>query len=65
MEKNRKRQEKNILINRLLPRAAALKRGKKKFFKPTHDGYHKTQNFMLISKIQTYLSDKMHPKKLF
>jgi hypothetical protein len=24
----------------------------------------KTQNFMLVSKIQTYLSDKMHLKKV-
>jgi hypothetical protein len=25
----------------------------------------KKRNFMLISKIQTYVSDKMHQKKLF
>jgi hypothetical protein len=29
-----------------------------------HDWYKKTQNFMLVSKIQTYLSDKMHLKKV-
>jgi hypothetical protein len=29
-----------------------------------HDLYQKTQNFMLISKMQTYLSDKMHLKKV-
>jgi hypothetical protein len=27
-------------------------------------GYTKIKNFMLISKIQTYLSDKMPPKKV-
>jgi hypothetical protein len=27
-------------------------------------GYQKIENFMLISKIQTYLSDKMPPKKV-
>jgi hypothetical protein len=27
-------------------------------------GYKKIQNFTLISKIFTYLSDKMHPKKV-
>jgi hypothetical protein len=26
--------------------------------------YQKIQNFMLISKMLTYLSDKMHPKKV-
>jgi hypothetical protein len=29
-----------------------------------HDWYKKTQNFILVSKIQTYLSDKMHIKKV-
>jgi hypothetical protein len=27
-------------------------------------GYQKIQNFTLISKMFTYLSDKMHPKKV-
>jgi hypothetical protein len=27
-------------------------------------GYQKIENFMLISKMQTYLSDKMPPKKV-
>jgi hypothetical protein len=29
-----------------------------------HIGYQKIKNFMLISKMQTYLSDKMSPKKV-
>jgi hypothetical protein len=29
-----------------------------------HIGYQKIENFMLISKMQTYLSDKMPPKKV-
>jgi hypothetical protein len=29
-----------------------------------HIGYQKIKNFMLISKMQTYLSDKMLPKKV-
>jgi hypothetical protein len=28
-------------------------------------GFKKTQHFMLISKMQTYLSDKMNPKKSY
>jgi hypothetical protein len=58
------------LIDRALPetalkiRACTLEGPKKFFFKPPHDGYQKTQNFMLISKMQTYLSDKMHLKRV-
>jgi len=34
------------------------------FFKELcHDGHQKICNFMLISKIETYLSDKMHLKR--
>ncbi len=29
-----------------------------------HIGYKKIENFMLISKMQTYLNDKMLPKKV-
>jgi hypothetical protein len=29
-----------------------------------HKGYQKIEDFMLISKMQTYLSDKMPPKKV-
>jgi hypothetical protein len=29
-----------------------------------HIGYQKIENFMLISKMQTYLSDKMLPKNV-
>jgi hypothetical protein len=36
----------------------------KSFSKPPHDGYQTTQNFMLISKMQTYLTDKMRPKRV-
>jgi hypothetical protein len=34
------------------------------FIQIGQDGYQKIQNFTLISKIFTYLSDKMHPKKV-
>jgi hypothetical protein len=34
------------------------------FLEIGHIGYQKIKNFMLISKLQTYLSDKMPPKKL-
>jgi hypothetical protein len=34
------------------------------FFEIGHIGYQKIENFMLISKMQTYLSDKMPPKKV-
>ena len=34
------------------------------FLEIGHIGYQKIENFMLISKMQTYLSDKMPPKKL-
>jgi hypothetical protein len=40
------------------------KRSTKKFSEVGHYWYKKTQNFMLVSKIQTYLSDKMHLKKV-
>jgi hypothetical protein len=33
-------------------------------FEKGYDWYQKRQNFMLVSKIQTYLSDKMHLKKI-
>ncbi len=33
------------------------------FLEIGHIGYQKIENFMLISKMQTYLSDKMPPKK--
>jgi hypothetical protein len=43
----------------------AHKRGPKQIFKtPASWVYKKTQNFMLISKMQTYISDKMHPKRV-
>jgi hypothetical protein len=29
-----------------------------------HIGYQKIKNFMLVSKMQTYLSDKMPPQKV-
>jgi hypothetical protein len=38
---------------------------KKKISEISHDWYQKTQNFMLVSKIQTYLCDKMHLKKMW
>jgi hypothetical protein len=34
------------------------------FLEIGHIGYQKIENFMLISKVQTYFSDKMPPKKL-
>jgi hypothetical protein len=34
------------------------------FLEIGHIGYQKIDNFMLISKMQTYLSDKMPPKKV-
>jgi hypothetical protein len=34
------------------------------FLEIGHVGYQKIENFMLISKMQTYLSDKMPPKKV-
>jgi hypothetical protein len=34
------------------------------FLEIGHIGYQKIENFMLISKMQTYLSDKMPPKKV-
>jgi hypothetical protein len=34
------------------------------FLEIGHIGYQKIENFMLISKLQTYLSDKMPPKKV-
>jgi hypothetical protein len=34
------------------------------FFKIGHNGYKKIKNFMLISKMQTYLCDKMPPNKV-
>jgi hypothetical protein len=38
----------------------------RKFFlsKIGHDWYKKTQKFLLVSKIQTYMSDKTHLKKV-
>jgi hypothetical protein len=42
----------------------ALLRGKNFFFKIGHIGYQIIKNCMLISKMQTYLSDKMPPKKV-
>jgi hypothetical protein len=43
----------------------ALLRGDPQLFLEIgHIGLKKIQNFMLISKMQTYLSDKMPPKKL-
>jgi hypothetical protein len=37
---------------------------KKFFFEKGHVGYQKIENFMLISKKQTYLIDKMPSKKV-
>jgi hypothetical protein len=34
------------------------------FLEKGHIGYQKTKEFMLISKMQTFLCDKMPPKKL-
>ncbi len=34
------------------------------FLETGHMGYQKIKNFMLISKMQTYLGDKMPPKKV-
>jgi hypothetical protein len=34
------------------------------FLEIGHIGYKKIENFMLISKMQTYLCDKMPPKKV-
>jgi hypothetical protein len=34
------------------------------FLEIGHIGYKKIENFMLISKIKTYLIDKMPPKKV-
>jgi hypothetical protein len=34
------------------------------FLEIGHIGFQKIENFMLISKMQTYLSDKMLPKKV-
>jgi hypothetical protein len=34
------------------------------FLEIGHIGYQKIENFMPISKMQTYLSDKMPPKKV-
>jgi hypothetical protein len=34
------------------------------FLEIGHIGYQKIENFILISKMQTYLSDKMPPKKV-
>ncbi len=34
------------------------------FLEIGHIGYQKIEDFMLISKMQTYLSDKMPPKKV-
>jgi hypothetical protein len=34
------------------------------FLEIGHVGYQKIENFMLISKMQTYLIDKMPPKKV-
>ncbi len=34
------------------------------FLEIGHIGYQKIENFMLISKLQTYFSDKIRPKKL-
>jgi hypothetical protein len=34
------------------------------FLERGHIGYQKIENFMLISKVRTYLSDKMPPKKV-
>jgi hypothetical protein len=42
----------------------ALLRGENFFFEIGHIGYKKIKNFMLISKMQTCLSDKMPPKKV-
>jgi hypothetical protein len=42
----------------------ALLKGEFFFFEIDHIGYQIIENFMLISKMQTYLSDKMPPKKL-
>jgi hypothetical protein len=42
----------------------ALLRGEIFFLKLGHIGYQKIENFMLISKKQTCLSDKMLPKKV-
>ncbi len=42
----------------------ALLRGEFFFLEIDHMGYPKIENFMLISKMQTFNSDKMPPKKL-
>ncbi len=42
----------------------ALLRGENSFFEIGHTGYKKIENFMLISKMQTYFSDKVPQKKL-
>ncbi len=34
------------------------------FLEIGHIGYQKIENFMLVSKMQTYLIDKMLPKKV-
>jgi hypothetical protein len=34
------------------------------FLEIGHIGYQKIENFILISKMQTYLSDKMRPTKI-
>jgi hypothetical protein len=34
------------------------------FLEIGHIGHQKIENFMLVSKMQTYLSDKMPPKKV-
>jgi hypothetical protein len=44
--------------------AATYKRGPNKIFSNPFTMGIKTHNFILISKRQTYLSDKMHPKEV-
>jgi hypothetical protein len=41
-----------------------LNRGQNFFLQISQYGYKKIQNFTLISKMLTYFSDKMHPKKV-
>jgi hypothetical protein len=44
--------------------APSYSKGPNNFYEIGHDWYQKTQNFMLVSKIQTYQGDKMHIKKV-
>jgi hypothetical protein len=63
--------QKKFSIDRALPESAlkcahahTVTGVQTNFFKTSHDGYKQKQNFMLISKMRAYLSDKMHPKRV-